>query len=80
MDESVEVELLFTPGCASRQGTWAMVEKVLADSEIAAAIRETIISIPEQAEQKKFLGSPSVRVNGIDIEPAAALRDDFGLG
>lgn len=80
MDESVEVELLFTPGCASRQGTRAMVEKVLADNRISAAIKETIISIPELAEQKKFLGSPSVRLNGIDIEPAAALRNDFGMG
>jgi hypothetical protein len=27
----------------------------------------------------RFLGSPSVRVNGLDVEPGAQSRSDFGL-
>ena len=26
-----------------------------------------------------FLGSPSVRINGVDVDPTAAGRTDFGL-
>ncbi len=31
------------------------------------------------AERVKFLGSPTIRVNGIDIEPTARDRRDFGV-
>jgi hypothetical protein len=34
---------------------------------------------PTQAEEERFLGSPSVRVEGVDIEPGAGERTDFGL-
>ena len=33
----------------------------------------------EDAMQLRFLGSPSVRVNGTDVEPAARDRVDYGL-
>lgn len=32
---------------------------------------------PETAVAQRFLGSPSIRVNGRDVEPAAADRLDF---
>ena len=31
------------------------------------------------AERERFLGSPSVRVDGCDIEPGADERTDYGL-
>jgi hypothetical protein len=31
------------------------------------------------AEQQRFLGSPTLRVDGRDVEPGAELRTDFGL-
>ena len=34
---------------------------------------------PEAAAEERFLGSPSVRVDGVDVDPGAAGRDDFGL-
>ena len=32
---------------------------------------------PNDAERLRFLGSPSVRVNGRDVEPGAEERDTF---
>lgn len=34
---------------------------------------------PENAERLRFLGSPTVRVNSVDVEPAARRRSDFGF-
>ena len=34
---------------------------------------------PEQAEALAFLGSPTVQMEGRDIEPEARTRQDFGL-
>jgi hypothetical protein len=37
-----------------------------------------LVSVMEsQAEQSRFLGSPSIRVDGIDVEPGAERRTDF---
>ncbi|MBS1879563.1 MAG: hypothetical protein JST31_08625, partial [Actinobacteria bacterium] len=33
----------------------------------------------EEAEHERFLGSPTVRVDGVDVEPGADERTDFGL-
>jgi hypothetical protein len=37
--------------------------------------------IPDEAaaQRERFLGSPTVRVDGRDVEPGAEQRDDFGL-
>jgi len=33
----------------------------------------------EAAERERFLGSPTVRVDGGDVDPDAPARTDFGL-
>ena len=33
----------------------------------------------EAAERERFLGSPTVRIDGDDIDPGAAERSDYGL-
>jgi len=33
----------------------------------------------EQAQRERCLGSPTIRVDGRDIDPGAADRDDYGL-
>lgn len=33
----------------------------------------------EEAQRLRFLGSPTVRVDGRDVEPGADVREDFGL-
>ena len=37
------------------------------------------VESPEAAEQQRFLGSPTLRIDGVDVEPAAGERTDYGL-
>ncbi len=37
------------------------------------------VEMPEASEAAWFLGSPTVRIHGGDVEPGAGDRDDFGL-
>jgi hypothetical protein len=46
---------------------------------VEAEIQLRRVETPEDAERERFLGSPTVRIDGEDIDPGAALRDDFGL-
>ncbi len=75
-----DIELLFAPGCTSRQETRAIVEEIVTDKGLSAEIRETEVTTSERASDLRFLGSPSIRVNGKDIDPEAVDRDDFGMG
>ena len=33
----------------------------------------------EDAERQRFLGSPTLRIDGVDVDPAANQRTDYGL-
>ena len=80
MEKTVTIELLLVKGCQSRQSTMEMVEKAVAAKGVNATIKQTFVDSLEQARQLKFLGSPSIRINGIDIEPEAAGHTDYATG
>jgi hypothetical protein len=75
----VIIELLYFDGCPNHVPARSLVETVLADHAVAAEIREVEVRDPADAQSKRFLGSPTIRVDGIDIEPEVAHRDIFGM-
>jgi len=46
---------------------------------VPIGLETLLVETPEQAEALAFLGSPTVQVEGRDIEPEARTRQDFGL-
>ena len=64
-------------GCPSHEQLLATVEQ-LADQN-GADLQLRRVETSEAAESQRFLGSPTVRVNGRDVDPTAAERTDFGL-
>jgi hypothetical protein len=75
----MEIEILYIDGCPHVQVTLNRVHRAMATSGIMCPIIETKVDNFETAQSQRFLGSPSVRVNGIDIEPAARVKTDFGI-
>jgi len=75
----VKIQVLTFAGCPNAQLARELVERVLADSRVDAEI--TYVSVPdaETAQQLRFLGSPTIRLDGRDIEPGADERTDFAL-
>lgn len=76
---SVTIEILAFAGCPNLEQTRTNVHRALADEAITADITQVEVDTPEGAMSLRFLGSPSVRVNGRDIEPGAERRFDYGL-
>lgn len=62
------VELLYLPNCAHHRATLDLVRNVLKDDGIVAELTETSISDYGEARERNFPGSPTLRVNGRDIE------------
>ena len=79
MSAKTKVEILVAPGCASRQQTEELVATLLAQTSIRASVETIVVEDAEQAIETRFLGSPSVRVNGIDVEPEARERKEYGM-
>ena len=74
------LELLFAPGCEAIEGTVAMVNETLRELDLSAEVSEIMVDTVEKARELRFLGSPSIRVNGHDAETGAEQRQDFGMG
>jgi hypothetical protein len=73
------VELLYFPGCPHHDAARELVEQIAAEAGIDANLRLREVTSVADAERIRFLGSPSVRVNGHDVEPGADDRDTFTL-
>ena len=65
------VEVLAIPGCPNRAGAIALAERVCAELGSNAEIQVLEITDQQAAEQARSLGSPTIRVDGRDVEPGA---------
>ncbi len=70
------VELLYFEGCPNVEAARALVQRVAADEGITPDLRLVEVTAKD-AERLRFLGSPSVRVDGHDVEPGADKREKF---
>ncbi len=74
------IELFYFEGCPSVGETEALVRRVLAGEGRRVPLAKIAVETPAQAVATRFLGSPTVRVNGRDIEPARAEEPGGTLG
>ena len=66
------VELLYWEGCPSHPEARELLEDVLRERGLDVPIRITHVATREEAEALGFPGSPTIRVDGRDIDPTGA--------
>jgi hypothetical protein len=71
------VELLYFEGCPNHDAARDLVERIAAEETVTLDLRLIEVISPEDAEERRFLGSPSVRIDGHDVEPGADERGIF---
>jgi hypothetical protein len=76
---SMKIQILYFEGCPNHLHTVALVRQVVATLGKEVQIEEVEVTSPEDAVSKRFLGSPTVLVNRVDIAPRARQRTDYGL-
>ena len=65
-----DVELLWWEGCPSSAEAHDLVRRAMADAGLDPdALRSTEIDTDAAAERAGFVGSPTIRVDGQDIQP-----------
>ena len=75
----MKVEVLYFNGCPNHLPTVERVRETLDGMGLRDDVREIEVDTYEKAEASLFLGSPSVRINDVDIEPSARNAKVFGL-
>jgi hypothetical protein len=75
----VKIELLYFDGCPNHEALLPRLREILARAGISTEIELRKITGDDAAQCERFLGSPTVRVNGHDVEPHAELRTDYGI-
>jgi hypothetical protein len=75
----MKIELLYFDGCPSHAELLPRLRELLASEGIEQEIELRRVESPQDAERERFLGSPTVRIDGEDVDPTAEDRNDFGL-
>jgi hypothetical protein len=65
------IEVLYTEHCPFWRDVTKTIEEVLEESKVKALIKRVKVSSEDEAKRLKFPGSPTVRINGVDIDPMA---------
>jgi hypothetical protein len=75
----MRVEILYFSGCPNHPPAVDCVREVLAQEDTQAEMVEVEVTDVATAQRIGFLGSPTIRVDGKDVEPAARAERAFGL-
>ena len=71
------IELFYFDGCPSWQEALENLKAALVIERLQAEIRLVRVEDDTESARLKFLGSPSFRVNGVDLWPEARKRYDL---
>ena len=73
------VEILYFDGCPNHEPAVALVERI--DRELGTGADVRLVNVPDRAaaNRLRFLGSPTIRVDGVDVDPLVEQRSDYAL-
>ena len=55
------------------------IKEALKELGLSAELEVTLMDTPEKAQTHKFFGSPTIKINGIDLEPELEASANFSL-
>jgi hypothetical protein len=73
------VEVLYFEDCPNQQPALELVEQTSRQLGIETELQLIPVPDRETARRLRFLGSPTIRVDGIDIDPSAVARSDYAV-
>ncbi|MDG6920100.1 MAG: hypothetical protein JRN34_03465 [Nitrososphaerota archaeon] len=74
-----KVELMYFEGCPSYKTTLEDIQEVVEQEGLDVRIELVKVDSEKDAQRLRFPGSPTVRVDGVDVDVAARQPSDFGL-
>ena len=75
----MRVKLISLDKCAGTPATIELVNKTALEMGIPIEFEHVIIHTHEDARLHRLIGSPTVQINGVDIEPEARVLQRYSL-
>ena len=79
MMKTINVKIISLEGCPATPPTIALVQQTAADLELPIDLLHLTIKTPQEAVAQRHIGSPTVQINGLDMEAEARDLQQFGL-
>ena len=76
----MKIEFLYSKATGRGKEAEEALKQAIEATELKVDVVYTEISDSEEAKTKKFLGSPSIRVEGIDVEYGDREPDEYQAG
>jgi hypothetical protein len=74
MGQAAKIEFLFWEDCPSHPEAWKRLQEVMAELGVETPVEKIEVLTDEEAGRLSFPGSPTIRVDGTDIDPTGAAQ------
>ncbi|HXJ03468.1 MAG TPA: hypothetical protein VNH65_00095 [Candidatus Acidoferrum sp.] len=75
----MNIDLLYVANCPNHPVALERLRAILSAASIHTRVNEVLVRDADMAQSLKFPGSPTIRVNGQDVEPPIGRAASFGL-
>ncbi|MBI5103913.1 MAG: hypothetical protein HZB46_02790 [Solirubrobacterales bacterium] len=75
----MRIELLYFEGCPGHEAFLPHLRGLLERAGVDVPVEQRRVESDAAAQAERFLGSPTLRIDGVDVDPGSAERDDYGL-
>ena len=75
----MQIDILYFKGCPNHLPTRELVRDIVRSLGLDATIRAVEVHDADEAARRRFFGSPTIQVNGEDVDPEARSRVDYSF-
>jgi hypothetical protein len=75
----MQVKVVSLEKCSATQPTIALVKETAGEMGISINFVHIVVNTTEEAYEHRHIGSPTVQINGLDIDPLARDITQFGI-
>jgi hypothetical protein len=75
----MQVKVVSLETCSGTPPTIALIKETADEMGIGVNFKHVVIKTPEEAKEYRHIGSPTVQINGLDIDPEARDIEQFGI-
>lgn len=78
--EVMRISLLYFDGCPSYEHALRNLREVMTEEGLDEIVELVHVTSSEEAERLRFVGSPTIQIDGIDLEGPEAASKGVGFG
>ena len=76
---AIPIQVVSTEGCVNAAPTVERVRQAAAELGVKIALAEVRVETQEEADALRMLGSPTVQINGLDLDPSLRGETQYGF-